>query len=504
MILSFIFYVNSLGNFVLQVALGSLLSPAEYGRFATVSVAALALAAATLDWLKVSALRFSVPLRGDEGVGVSLELAYLAIVLLLGSAAAIAYFCHWSFGLTPALVALTALLAVGFNRVDFAGARFRAQGKDREFSLLYGLRQTLYFTIVLGVAYTMREATAVVAAMAFVSFACAVVAGRASRAPLPPFNRATRKDLAKLFAYGQPLVLSLTLYQLIYLVNRSFALHALGAASAGNLSLATDIGSRLFVAFNALPELLLFQLVLKRMRERGTEAAIAQLELNAAQAFALLAGLAAGYMAMAKTFAGLVAPAAYRGDFADLSYILAPGFLALCLLISAIHPVFQLARRTLPIAIAGGAALLADLALLRFTVAGQSLTGLAEATSASFLVGLAVALVFAARISPARPRWRDFAVTAVAALLLGFGLHRLDGISSHALAFGLALTLGGAFYIGALLALDVAEMRTLLREAIPAGAPRRRRPRSRFTSDSKGVASDNHSEGRQSQNADVE
>jgi O-antigen/teichoic acid export membrane protein len=470
MLLSFVFYLNSLGNFALQIGLGALLSPAEYGRYATVSLAALTLAAATLDWLKVSALRFSVRSQSDDGAGVSLELGYFAIVAALYLMAAIAYVLHWSLGLTPALLLLMTLLAVASNRVDFVGARFRAHGRDREFSLLYGLRQGLYFTVVVGVAYFAREATAVIAAMAFASFACAALVGRSLKAPLPAVNRETRRDLRKLFFYGQPLVVSLMLYQLIYLVNRSFALHALGAAPAGNLSLATDIGSRLFVAFNALPELMLFQIVLKQQREHGTDAAIRQLEINAALVFALLAGLAAGYMAMAKTFAALVAPLAYRKDFADLSLALTPGFLALCLMISAVNPAFQLVKRTLPIAVAGATALVVDLALLKFTEAGQSLVGLAKANSVSFAVGFAVAVALAARISPARPRWRDLALTAALALLMGLALRRLDALSSHLLAAALALTLGGAFYLGGLLALNVADIRTVLGKAIKSRA----------------------------------
>ncbi len=176
MLLSIFFYLNSLGNFVLQIVLGGLLSPAEYGRYATVSLAALTLAAATLDWLKISALRFSDPTGADEHVGASLEFAYLGIVLALGLGAAAAFVFRWRFGLTPTLVALTPLLAVSFNRVDFDGARYRAREQEREFRILYGLRQAFYFTVVIGSAYLAREATAVVIAVSLASFASVAIA----------------------------------------------------------------------------------------------------------------------------------------------------------------------------------------------------------------------------------------------------------------------------------------------------------------------------------------
>ncbi len=361
MLLSFAFYVNSLGNFLLQIVLGHLLSPAEYGWYATVSLAALSLAGATLDWLRVAALRYSDPTVSDERVGSVLELGYLSVVVVIYLAAAAAFLLHWTFGLTPTLLILTPLLAVGFNRVDFLGARLRARRLDREFSLLFGLRQALYFTLVVAAAWLRRDAAAVIAGMAFASFASAALVGRVLRAPLARFGHEARQNLMRFFAYGQPVVVSLMLYQLIYLVNRSFALNTLGASAAGELSLATDIGSRLFMAVNTLPEFLLFQLVLTEHRERGVSAATRQLEDNAALAFALMAGLAAGYMAMADTFASLVAPSAYRGDFSGLTRMLTPGFMAFCLITAAINPVFQLAQRTLPVALAGVAALAVEL-----------------------------------------------------------------------------------------------------------------------------------------------
>ena len=44
----------------------------------------------------------------------------------------------------------------------------------------------------------------------------------------------------------------------------------------------------------------------------------------------MLAPLAIGYMVMAPTFEALLVPAAFRGDYAGLSLLLAPGLFALC------------------------------------------------------------------------------------------------------------------------------------------------------------------------------
>ena len=326
MLLSFAFYVNSLGNFLLQIVLGHLLSPAEYGWYATVSLAALSLAGATLDWLRVAALRYSDPTVSDERVGSVLELGYLSVVVVIYLAAAAAFLLHWTFGLTPTLLILTPLLAVGFNRVDFLGARLRARRLDREFSLLFGLRQALYFTLVVAAAWLRRDAAAVIAGdgvreLRLRGFGRARAA-RPAR-PLRPRGAPKPHALLRLRPAGRRLADALS----AHLSRQSHRLrcNTLGASAAGELSLATDIGSRLFMAVNTLPEFLLFQLVLTEHRERGVSAATRQLEDNAALAFALMAGLAAGYMAMADTFASLVAPSAYRGDFSGLTRMLDAG-----------------------------------------------------------------------------------------------------------------------------------------------------------------------------------
>ena len=123
--------------------------------------------------------------------------------------------------------------------------------------------------------------------------------------------------------------------------------------------------------------MLLFQYALKRERENGREAAERQIGVNIVLVFALLAPLAAGYMAMAPTFEALLAPSAYRGDFARLSLELAPGFVAWCAISSMLNPVFQLAKRTWPLTIAALIALATDLALLHFGGAARSTDALA-------------------------------------------------------------------------------------------------------------------------------
>ena len=199
-------------------------------------------------------------------------------------------------------------MAIANARCDYAGAQLRARDQAGAFAALYALRQALTFTIVVGVAYWTRDAAAVIAAMAATSLAPVIILGAAMRTPGAALSQASRERLGQFVVYAKPIVASTVIYQLIGLVNRQAALGLFGAAATGKLSLATDLGMRLFLVVNVLPEILLFQFALKRDREEGRDAAERQIGVNSVIVFAILAPLTAGYMAMAPTFEALVVP----------------------------------------------------------------------------------------------------------------------------------------------------------------------------------------------------
>jgi O-antigen/teichoic acid export membrane protein len=460
MFIAVAFFLNVTANFVFGVAVSALLGPAEFGRYATVALAAITLGGAMFDWLRFSSLRFAGDSEGRKQVAASLDAGYLLMVGLLCLGAGAVALSGVRFGLTPSLLMLTPLLAIALNRCDFSGALFRARDQTRAFAALYGLRQLLAFTVVVGVAYRTREAAQTIAALAATSLIPAIALASALRTPGARLNQASRENLARFFVYAKPIVASLVIYQLIGLINRQSALDHLGADATGQLSLATDLGMRLFQAINSLPEMLLFQYALKRERENGREAAERQIGVNIVLVFALLAPLAAGYMAMAPTFEALLVPSAYRGDFARLSLELAPGFVAWCAISSMLNPVFQLAKRTWPLTIAALIALATDLALLHFGDAARSTDALARAYSISLAVGFAVSLMIASRNPAVRPKAREIAIIAVATLVMALAIRPLNGLGSPAVAALLALIVGGGVFGSALLSFDVAGLRT--------------------------------------------
>ena len=459
MIFAVVLFANSAANFVFGVVLSALLGPAEFGRYATVALAALTIGVAAFEWLRSSSLRFSGDVEGRQRIAASLEVGYLIAMALLYLAIGAAVLCGFNFGLPPALLALTPLLAVALTRVDFAGAQFRARDEPRAFATLYGLRQVLSFFFVVAVAYYTRDSTMTVATFAACSLIAAIALSSALRTPGARLRQASRRSLGQFLVYAKPIVASVVIYQLISLINRQVALDRLGAVATGELSLATDLGQRVFLVVNSVPELLLFQYALQRDRAEGRGAAERQIGVNMVLILALLAPLTAGYMAMAPTFEALLVPSAYRGEYARLTLELAPGFLVFCLISSGLSPVFQLARRTWPVTVGALAALAADFVLLQFGGAAASVDTLARAYSISLGVGFVVTAALALRQASVRPQIRDIAIIVAATLAMAFAIRPLNGLGSRSIAAALAVVCGGGLYGAVLLAFDVAGLR---------------------------------------------
>jgi O-antigen/teichoic acid export membrane protein len=274
---------------------------------------------------------------------------------------------------------------------------------------------------------------------------------------------AEREDLRRFLVYAKPIVVSTVLYQAMALINRHLALDWYGAEATGKLSLATDLGFRVFLAISVLPETLLFQHALRREAEEGRAAAQAQIGVNMALVFAVLAPLAVGYAVMQPTFEALLVPHAFRGDFARLSLWLTPGFFAFCALYAAFNPVFQLEKTTWPLTLAALAAIACDIALLALTPLNASVDGLAQAHAISLCVGLLAAAIPALRRKAMRPRWRDLAIVAAATTAMGFAIAPLNGIAPAPVVAALAVVLGGGPVLALFFALDVGGLKTWAR-----------------------------------------
>ena len=110
----------------------------------------------------------------------------------------------------------------------------------------------------------------------------------------------------------------------------------------------------------------------------GRLAAERQVAVNIVLSFAVLAPLTVGYMVMAPTFEALVAPAAFRGDYARLSLLLAPGLFAFCSIYFDVQSGVSARRKDLAADARGFDALMANLILVELPAFSTDMDGLGQ------------------------------------------------------------------------------------------------------------------------------
>ena len=462
MLIAVAFLLNSAGNFALGVALSAILGPAEFGRYATVALTGLTLAGGVFDWLRLSTIRFAGDAERPAGFAASLEAAYLAVALALYALAGAAWALGVDFGLGASLVLLTPLYTVAISRIDYSAAQFRAREHARAFAAIFFLRQVFCAAAALLVAYWRRDAATAIAAMAAANLAAALAVSPAMRVAGARLAAARAADVWRFLVYAKPLVASTVLYALISLINRQIALTKFGAAETGEFALAFDLSQRLFQALYALPEILLFQVALRRDREEGRAAAEAQLALNATLSLAVFLPVAAGYFALGNVFDRLIVPVSYRDDFVRLTLQLAPGLVCYGALVIAVNPVFQLKQKTWPVTAAALLALGVDAAVLALGGAGGGVDGLARAYSLSLIAAAIVGVCAAFRNKAVRPRLRDLAILVGALAAMIAAVRQFNAMASPALAAACGVALGGTIYAATLVVFNFAGARGFL------------------------------------------
>ena len=466
------FFLNAATNFGFGISLSAILGPAEFGRFSTVQFAAVSMAVGMFDWLRVSTLRFAGDPQTRASIAASLEASYMVMTFTAMIGVGLTVMSGYSFGLGALALMLTPLLSVASHRVDFLGARFRAQDDGLRFASLYGARQILCYVGVLVVAYFTRSAALTIGTLVLANAAPAAFLSGNALFKGSPFHLANRDQIKDFLFYAKPLIASSFVYQLVGLINRHIALTHLGAVPTGQLSLAADLGARLFGVVNTLPELLLFQAVLRLDRTQGRAAAEARQSLNIALALAFLVPVATGYAVMAPTIECILVPAAYRGPFASVSVALAPGYLAQFAISTAIAPLVQLQGQTWRLTVASLFALALDVVLVYLTPLATSIEGLALAQSLSFGAAMAASIVLIFSASAVRPRPGDLVAVAVATLVMAALIHPLNAWSSPPLAALASALIGGVVLSAFYWTFDVGGLKTDLLRRFPQRTPK--------------------------------
>jgi O-antigen/teichoic acid export membrane protein len=461
------FLINTIFNLIVGLIVAKFLGPAEYGKFALALAVMTFGQALAFEWIRQCGIRFysERTRRETPQVRATLDAAFLALTLLfLPIALALAFFGP-EISLPRELVALACVAAIANGLFDYRAALVRARFNDGLYLRLILTKNLFAMVLMAGGAWATGSAKiALIAGMSSLLGSIflwrhGMVDGEAGREKANP-------QLARQYAaYALPIVAAIVLYQLIPLANRELAARFYGFAETGRFALAYDLGQRAVQAIGSALDVLLFQIAVRAHDSHGEDHGKEQVARNMAAVLAILAPACVGVWIVLPSVEALIVPEAFRGPFAHFLSLMLPGLFCLAVSQFAINAVFQISRKTWPMALAALAAVLANPLFVLALPRGNDASSLALAQSLSFAVGLVVLIGFAQANAPQWPRWRDLVLTALAS----GGMAALAGplrSSPPGLALmTIQIVLGGGFYLLMVAIFDIAGLRGVFLEA---------------------------------------
>ncbi len=290
----------------------------------------------------------------------------------------------------------------------------------------------------------------------------AVLTARAALDDPGASPRGARSDTARmLIAYSAPIVAANLLYQSVPLAARALVASLYGFAESGQFSLAYDLGIRAVQALGSALDVLLFQIAVAAHERHGADKAKEQIARNMTVIVAFLLPACVGIWLTMPSIEALIVPAQFRGPFGHYLDLLLPGLFAMALIQFAINPVFQIAKKTLPLVAAASIAVVAGFSFAVVLPRGADASSLALAQCGAYIVALVALAAFAARTAPQWPRPRDSLASLAATAAMILALHPLDGLPPGILTLLLQIGVGGAVYGALTLAFDTAGLRGL-------------------------------------------
>lgn len=459
------FLLNSLLNFAVGLLVAKALGPSEYGRFMLALAIAVVVQTLVFDWLRLAATRFysERDRRERPQIRATLDSAFAA----LAAVAVVLALAIWT--LRPALPIASdlAALAIGVSLAnalfDFATAIVRARFQDRAYAMLVIAKNSLALLLTVGGAFLFHSAKVALVGMMISVAGCLVAGRRTLMDPDTGFGRSEGPLMRRFLAYGLPIIFAAVLYQLVPLANRTLLSHVDGFAQVGLLSLAFETGVRIVGAIGSAIDVVLFQIAVRAEQTDGADAARAQISRNLGAVFAIVLPAVAGAWLILPSFEALFVPESFRGAYGRYFTLMTPGLFAFAMMNYGVNTAFQLAHRLTPLVLAAFIAFFADFLALAFLPPSPDATRFALAQSLSSMSGLVALVAMLFLLDPMWPRARDIlgAAAATGAMLAtGLGLRGLPpGVTTLALQIGM----GAAIYAALAYALDVADLRSIVR-----------------------------------------
>jgi O-antigen/teichoic acid export membrane protein len=457
------FFANVLFNFVVGLLVAKFLGPEEYGRFALSLATALTVQAAFLDWLKLGATRFySERSRGeDPALRATLDVAFTLVTAGLAVGTCLMFLAGVHFALSNALIALAMGVTVSNGLFDYNTALVRARFHDRLYVKLILVKNILALLLTGSGAYVFGSAKMALIG-GIISISGSVVAARTALSDPGAEAQLARFDIAKtVLRYTLPIVTANLLYLCIPLANRSLITIFYGFSETGQFSLAFDIGTKAIQAIGSTLDVLLFQIAVRAHESHGDEHAKQRIADNMAIMIAILLPACTGIWLVLPSLEVLIVPQQYRGQFGQLLTLMMPGLFFFALILYAINPIFQIAKRTGPLIAAAVVGCLADPLLLLALPRGHDASSLAIAQSGAYFIAFLVLTATANLSKPVWPRLRDLIAVALACTAMIMLVLPLRADPPSLATFLKQILIGAGTYAGLCALFDIATLRTL-------------------------------------------
>ena len=457
------FISNTLMNFVIGLLLARFLGPAEYGRLALALAVGQVIQTLTFDWLRLAATRFysERARRERPELRATLDASFAVLIALLSGLTVLWLLSGIDVPLSRALIGLAVGAAVANGLFDYHTALVRSRFMDGLYARIIMGKNALSLVLTVGGAWWFGSAAMALTGLCL-SMTGSLLAARRSLTDAGSTPRAANRSLAgQALRYALPIVLANMLYQVIPLVDRALIAQRFGFAESGQFSLAYDLGIRIVLAIGSTLDVLLFQLAVRTDETHGAAQSSRQIGRNMGVVVAILAPTCVGAWLVLPSFQEIVVPTEFRGPFAQFFTYLLPGFFCYPLIHYAVHPVFQIRKRTKPLIATASIAAAANVGLSLAMPAGAGAIGYAVALSAALGTGLLALIAVASLLRACWPSPRDLAVTLLGSCAMAAALLPLRGLAPGATTLLMQVVLGTAVYGGVVAAFDLAGLRSL-------------------------------------------
>ena len=464
------FISNTLMNFVIGLLLARFLGPAEYGRMALALAVGQVIQTLMFDWLRLAATRFysERARRERPELRATLDASFAVLIAVLSGGTIFFLVSGIEVPLSHALVGLAVGAAVANGLFDYNTALVRARFKDGLYARIIMGKNLLSLVLTVGGAWWFGSAAMALTGVCL-SMTGSLLASRRSLSDAGASPGAARRGLAaQALRYALPIVMANMLYQVIPLIDRALIAQRYGFAESGQFSLAYDLGIRIVLAIGSTLDVLLFQLAVRTDELHGPDQSRRQIGRNMGVVVAILAPTCVGAWLVLPSFQQLVVPPEFRGPFAQFFTFLLPGFFCYPLIHYAVHPVFQIRKRTRPLIATASMAAAANVGISFAMPAGTGAIGYAVALSAALGAGLLALIAAATLVRASWPSPRDLALTLLGSAAMAAALVPLRALAPGLSTLALQVGLGTLVYGGVVAAFDLAGLRSLCLAHLPA------------------------------------